>query len=226
MDVSSLNIRELYANFDQPVTELDCGVRCAQYNQNKIPFCCDICHAVPAAYHREWAYLQEHTDMWHIWRGDECRENPEDPRRLLEETPDHMLLLACQGIEHCQRDYRVVSCRQFPFFPYISSDLRFLGLAYEWEFEQECWVISNLGAVTVDFQREFIHLYDSLFALWPEEFEGYALKSEDIRFHYQQARRRFPILHRNGGLYLVSPGTERLYRTQPGFTRRFGPYLK
>ena len=52
-------------------------------------------------------------------------------------------MLACLGPAHCQRPFRAVSCRQFPFFPYISSSLRFIGLAHEWEFENTCWVMQS-----------------------------------------------------------------------------------
>jgi len=48
-----------------------------------------------------------------------------------------MVLLACLGLSQCQHDFRALSCQQFPFFPYVSADYRFLGLAYEWEFEKD-----------------------------------------------------------------------------------------
>lgn len=238
--VPLLQIRELYDHFDTPVTDFDCGSMCAPHNPSGKPFCCDICHAVPAVYHQEWHYLQRSTDLWHEWRGDECAGNlaadsagehkagleidPSERAALLEDTPDHMLLLACQGPNRCQREYRAVSCRQFPFFPYISSDDRFTGLAYEWEFEPVCWVISNLGSVTERYRDEFVATYDDLFARWQDELEGYAAKSEEMRLYFAALKRRIPILHRRGGYYLLSPGSERLQRVDPGRFRRFGPY--
>jgi hypothetical protein len=135
-----------------------------------------------------------------------------------------MLLLACKGPAHCQREFRAVSCRQFPFFPYVTSDYRFIGLAYEWEFEPVCWVISNLGEVTETFRSEFVKVYDGLFATWQEEFESYAIRSEQMRAHFASLKRRIPILHRNGKYYLLSPESERLHRTSPDRLRRFGPY--
>jgi hypothetical protein len=135
-----------------------------------------------------------------------------------------MVLLACLGPDHCQRDYRALSCRQFPFFPYITADYRFLGLAYEWESEATCWVISNLGLVTDDYRREFVQTYDDLFSAWMAEMESYAVKCEEMRADFTQQRRRIPILHRNGGFYLLSPGSERIYRTSPEKLPRFGFY--
>jgi hypothetical protein len=104
-----------------------------------------------------------------------------------------MVLLACLGPSQCQRDFRALSCRQFPFFPYVTSDYCFLGLAYEWEFEMKCWVISNLSHVTPKYREEFIRTYDRLFATFQEEFEQYAYHSERLRDHFVKQKRRFPL---------------------------------
>jgi hypothetical protein len=223
-DPAQLDIHALYAGFDAPITAFDCGKKCAPYNASGKPFCCDICHAVPAAYRQEWAFLQPNTDLWHVWLGDECTQNPEDPERLLAETPDHMLLLACLGPDRCQRSYRALSCRQFPFFPYISSSLRFLGLAYEWEFENTCWVISNLQIVSDTYRQQFVQTFDQLFARWPEEFNSYIALSEDMRAHFANRRRRIPLLHRNGQSYLLSPLSERLQRVPVERLPKLGLY--
>jgi len=220
----NLPFDQLYQRFNEPVVQLDCGVMCAPHNPTGKPFCCDICQAVPAAYRQEWDYLRRSTDLWHVWRGDECAEALQDPAELLADTPDHMLLLACQGPAHCQRDFRAISCRQFPFFPYISSDLRFLGLAYEWDFERTCWVISHLEAVTEAYRSAFIQTYQILFAQWADELKGYAIKSEEMRDHFIKVRRRIPILHRRGGYYLLSPLSERLRRVAACRLPRFGNY--
>ena len=219
-----IDIRELYDRFDAPLAELDCGLKCAPHNPSGKPFCCDICQAVPTAYHSEWEYLRQATDLWHPWNGQECSEKPEDPSILGAETPLSMLLLACKGPAQCQRPMRALSCRQFPFIPYISSDFRFLGLAYEWRFEQTCWVISNLGEVSETFREEFVRTYDRLFATWPEEFNNYLQLSEDLRLHYRAIKRRILLLHRRSGFYLISPTNERRQRIAPDRLPRFGPY--
>lgn len=221
-----IDIRQLYDRFHTPLTALDCGTKCAPHNPTGKPFCCDICQAVPALYDQEWGYLRHQTDLWHPWRGDECVEEPVDPAILKDQTPDHMLLAACLGPQHCQRDFRAVSCRQFPFFPYITENDRFIGLAYEWTFESTCWVISNLGAVTLAYRQEFIQIYDDLLALWPEDYDSYANLSEEMREHFAEQKRRIPLLHRNGGYYLISPVSERLQRVSPEQFRQFGFYRK
>lgn len=220
----SLDIRRFYDGFAAPVTDFDCGQKCAPFNAGGKPFCCDICHAVPVAFKQEWAYLRSRTDLWHEWRGDECACEPVDPQTLQEQTPEHLTLLACQGPAKCRREYRASSCREFPFFPYITANDRFIGMAYEWEFEAKCWLISHLGAVTAAYRKEFVRTYDELFTLWPDEYESYYTTSEEMRAAFAEKRRRIPILHRDGGFYLLSPRSERLARVDPRVFRRFGPY--
>jgi hypothetical protein len=219
-----LDYEAAYFQFEAPVTLLDCGSKCSPYNPSGKPFCCDICLAVPAAYHNEWEYLQRNTELWHEWRGDECPGGVDNFSELMAETPSQMRLLACKGPQHCQREFRAISCRQFPFFPYITSDLRFIGLAYEWEYEITCWVISNLGQVSSLYRDQFVRFYDDLFRSYHSELEGYAIKSEEMRSEFSAKKRRIPILHRRGGFYLLSPSSERLQISASGMLRRFGPY--
>jgi hypothetical protein len=228
-DLDAEGVRSIYNGFHSPIAEFDCGKKCAPHNPSGKPFCCDICHAVPAAYKSEWSYLEGHTDLWHAWRGDECEDasnavNAKEVARLKADAPKNMILLACLGPSQCQRDFRALSCRQFPFFPYVTSQYRFIGLAYEWEFEEKCWVISNLASMTQTYLEEFIHTYDKLFALFQGEFEQYAYHSERMRDHFIQRKRRFPLLHRNRRTYLVSPGSERLQHVAADRLPRFGVY--
>lgn len=222
--IPALDLRQIYDRFDAPITDIDCGKMCAPHNPSGRPFCCDICHSVPAAFHQEWDYLRANTGLWHPWRGDECAAEPVDPAGLRDETPEHMLLLACRGPERCQRPFRALSCRQFPFFPYVTSDYTFLGLAYTWDFEPTCWVISHLDRVSDEYRRQFVQTYDELFAAWDEEFESYAALSEQMRGQFMERRRRIPLIHRDGGHYLVSPKSERLRRVAPGSLPKFGAY--
>jgi len=226
-DLNAEDVRALYAGFDMPVTDLDCGQMCAPHNPSGKPFCCDICHAVPAAYSSEWETVQPVTDLWHAWRGDECNgeQDPASRRAQIEsETPSGMLLLACLGPNRCERENRLLSCRQFPFFPYVTSDYRFLGLAYDWEFESACWVLSNLGRVNEAYREGFIRTYNHIFALFQDEFDSYAVRSQEMREHFIAQRRRIPLIHRDGGYRLISPGSERVRRVEESQLPRFGVY--
>jgi hypothetical protein len=222
--IPRINYARLYEDFDDPVVPLDCGEKCAPHNPNGKPFCCDICHAVPSAYHQEWEYLQPRTDLWHPWRGDECASHPEDPANLETETPDSMILLACLGPAHCQREYRALSCRQFPFYPYITEDFAFIGLTYNWELEDTCWVISNLSQVMDEYRQEFVQLYDDLFSAWMQEMESYAIRSEQMRDQFLAQKRSIPILHRDGGYYLLRPINERMRPVDPDRLPKYGFY--
>lgn len=219
------NIRSLYDGFDTPICSIDCGEKCAVHNPNGKPFCCDICQAVPAVYQDEWKYLQTETGLWRAWQGNECSDDTQaGAEKLLSETPDNMLLLACLGPQHCERPFRSLSCRQFPFFPYVTADYRFVGMAYDWDFEQTCWVISNLDGVTEEYRQQFIEVHDQVFAYSQEIFDSYQAHSERAREHFAMQRRRIPLLHRNGGNYLVSPGSERMQKVEAGQLIKFGPY--
>lgn len=223
-DLTGADIRALYEGFNSPIAELDCGKMCAPHNPSGKPFCCDICQAVPAAYKSEWKYLESSTNLWRTWRGDECGETTSNASELKADTPENMILLACLGPARCQREFRALSCRQFPFFPYVTSDYRFLGLAYEWQFEPVCWVISNLASVTQTYREQFVRTYDKLFALFQEEFDQYAYHAERMREHFARQKRRFPLLHRNGGYYLVSAKSERLERVEASRLPCWGVY--
>ncbi len=135
-----------------------------------------------------------------------------------------MILLACLGPDHCQRENRALSCRQFPFFPYVTADLTFIGLTYNWELEDTCWVVSNLGQVTETYRGAFVQLYDDLFSEWVPEIKNYAIRSEQMRRYFIAQKRSFPILHRDGGHYLLRPINERLRRVEPDRLPKHGAY--
>lgn len=220
----AIDFQILYEGFDTPTTPIDCGLMCAPYNQNGIPFCCDICSAVPVAYKSEWQYLHKTTDLWHTWRGDECTGEENNRSQLSAQTPSHLRLLACKGPEWCERDNRSVSCRQFPFFPYLTSDYRFIGMTYDWDFTARCWVISNLPLVTMKYRHQFFDNFDKIFSTWLEDMDSYIELSTETREHYAALHRRIPLLHRNGGAYLISPESERLTRVPVQSFKPFQPY--
>ena len=223
-DLNKDEIRALYAGFNLPISAVDCGQKCAPHNPSGIPFCCDICEAVPAAYESEWAALQKTTKLWHRYRGDECVAQPE----ALDEDvlPEGMLLLACLGAHACERENRLMSCRQFPFFPYVSSDYEFLGLAYDWEFEEKCWVISNLTQVTDVYREEFVRTFDGIFALFQDEFDSYAIRSEEMRDVFAEQQRGFVIVLRGGGLGMIDPLEEGITPLEAEQAPAFGAYRR
>jgi hypothetical protein len=221
-------IRQLYAGFDAPIAAFDCGKKCSPYNDGGKPFCCDICVAVPTLYQSEWNYVRTNTDLWFEWKAESCtatsEEAAEEVTRLKTDTPDSMVLAECLGPSQCQRNYRGLTCRQFPFFPYIDSQGKLLGLSYYWEYEEQCWVISNLHVVSQEYQRQFLAAFEFIFNRIPDEIENYRYHSEVMRDTYNEKRRAIPLLHRNGCAYKISTHNERKRRVPLESLPKFGPY--
>ena len=217
----ALNYPDLYALFDAPIAELDCGKCCVLHNPRGVPFCCDIHHAVPVVYEDEWSYLGANTDLWFPWGG---RTQAEE-RRLVDETPAGMRPLQCLGHLRCQREFRALSCRAFPFFPYITRDDRFIGLTYYWKYERTCWVISNLDVVSELYRGEFMEAFDEILMSVPGEWESYWSLSASMRRVFSRWKRAVPLLHRNGGTYKISPASGRLRRVNVRTFKKFGPYV-
>jgi hypothetical protein len=226
--LSAEEIKAFYANFDAPLVALDCGMKCAPYNEGGKPFCCDICVAVPTLYQSEWAYVLANTDLWFEWKAESCTDTPEEAAeevaRLKEETPDSMILAECLGPEHCQRGYRGLTCRQFPFFPYIDSHGEVLGLSYYWEYEEKCWVISNMHLVTEAYKQEFLKAFEIIFEHISGEFENYQHHSKVMREEFKELRRAIPLLHRNGFAYKISTHNERMRRVPVETLPKYGDY--
>jgi hypothetical protein len=221
-DLNNDEIRALYANFDAPITEIDCGEKCAPHNPSGKPFCCDICEAVPAAYESEWSTLQKTSKLWHPYRGDECETQGEILAE--DEMPKGMLPLACLGHLACERENRLLSCRQFPFFPYVTSNYEFTGLAYDWTFEDKCWIISHLDLVTDAYREAFIQTFDQIFALFQDEFDSYALRSEEMREAFAEKGQGFVIILRDGSFGRIDPLTDDIQPMERKQLPRFGVY--
>jgi hypothetical protein len=216
----ALDFRAFYAMFHLPTVEFDCGEKCAPYNEGGVPFCCDTRHAVPTAYESEWEYLQKNTTLWHIWRS----SDDDKSARLTAQCPPGQILVECQGNQLCQRNFRTLTCRAFPFFPYISRERIFLGLSYYWEYEDRCWILSHLDQVSRAYRQAFIESFSTLFDKNPEEFDNFRYHSMIMRRIYGRKGRAVPLLHRNGKNYKVTPRNGRMRLAQPGQFPMFDPY--
>lgn len=227
-NLQKTEIANLYNNFNSSITNIDCGKKCAPHNAGGKPFCCDICHAVPTAYNQEWEYLEENTSLWFPWMGENCDISKDEAALekidLQNETPDSMVLLECLGPSLCEREYRTLTCRQFPFFPYIDSQGKFLGMSYYWEYEEHCWVVSNLSEVTESYLNEFIKTYDKIFEIMPQELKNYHYHSDKMRDEFNEKRRAIPLLHRNGAHYKISTHNERIRKCKTDISQNFGVY--
>ncbi len=219
-DRTAIDFAHFYANFDAPITALDCGKKCAPYNEYGIPFCCDTGHAIPSAYQSEWVFLEPNTDLWHPWESDD----PGETERLQAETPAGQILIECLGHQLCQRGFRSITCRAFPFFPYITLQREFIGLSYYWEYEERCWVINHLETVTPAYVQQFIRAYDLLFENIPDELENFRYHAIIMRRIFGRKKRTIPLLHRDGRAFAVTPRNGTLEPIDPAQLPKYGPY--
>jgi hypothetical protein len=209
---------DLFARFEAPISAFDCGRFCAPHNGGE-PVCCSTQHAIPVVFVEEWQHLKAQSDLWHLFRPRNANE-----RRMKRELHSASRLVECKGFLHCERHNRSLSCRAFPFFPYVTRDDAFIGLAYYWSFEDRCWVISNLSSVTREYVAQFVAAYDELFRRMPDEKENYREYSASLRRVFSRWGRSIPLLHRDGGCYAVSPRSGRLSDADPDRFPKHGPY--
>jgi hypothetical protein len=215
----------LYEIFQAPLSRIDCGNRCAPFNDKKQPFCCDTRYVVPVAYRAEWAFLQEQSKMWVPYERQAENNYFAD---LEKDVARDQVLISCSGHLHCERQYRTICCRAFPFYPYINSNNEFIGLAYYWEYENLCWVISNLHMITKEYRDEFISVFDMIFDKIPQEKVDYYHYSSVHRSEYSKNRKKITLIHREGGndisFFRISPKTEWLESIELAKLPAFYPY--
>jgi len=219
-ETRGINFKNIYVQFNSPITSFDCGKKCAPYNEFGVPFCCDIKHAVPIAYEEEWNYLEYKTDLWRVIEFDNVLEK----QSLLEKTPEGQVLIECLGHTFCQRQFRSITCRAFPFYPYLTLEGEFIGLSYYWQYEERCWIINNLKMVNPNYVVEFVRAFDELFDLFPSEVKNFRYHSIVMRRIFGRRRRGIPLLHRKGLYYKVTPKNGRLRKVDPESFSQYGPY--
>ena len=174
---------------------------------------------MPSADEAEWGYLEKHTDLWHLYQA-----SPDLGAELTSRLPEGQVLIECQGFQRCQREYRAITCRAFPFFPYVTRQGEFIGMSYYWEYEDRCWVISHLARVTAEYRHEFFKTFDKIFQLLPQEKASYRYQSILMRRVFGRRHRSIPLLHRNGHDYKITPRNGRLRRVSSQSFPQFGVY--
>ena len=192
---------ELYREFSSPLSDIDCGLKCGPYNDYGVPVCCDIKLTIPAAFEDEWEYLQESADLWKPWSSSAELVSLED------ELQDGQVLLQCLGYQKCQRPFRTLTCRAFPFYPYLDSRGELIGLGYYRDYRDDCWVISNLEIVTKEFRREFQEAYQQVFLRYPESKSDFLDYAESVRKDAKEGQ-WITLLDFDTGVFLINPETE------------------
>jgi hypothetical protein len=196
--------RRIYRAFRAPVSRYDCGRKCAPLNGG-VPVCCDTEHALPIVDRHEWRLLDSRSDLWRLYlkRDAETRRERADMHR-------DCRLIACKGAEHCERENRSLSCRAFPFFPYITAKDEFAGLAPFWTFADRCWLMNNLQVVDRGFVGEFVAAHELLFAADKQERAANREHSAAARRVFTRWNRLLPLIGRAGEYLAVEPRSHRI----------------
>jgi hypothetical protein len=212
--------QKLYKIFSTPITEMDCGEKCGPYNDLGVPVCCDIHQLVPTAYDEEWNYLVSVTKLWKKW---ESSSTP-DGMELLKELESGQVPLQCLGHQHCQRQFRTITCRAFPFLPYLDKIGDFCGISYYPDYQERCWVISNLSLVTLEFKDEFQKCFREIFKLYPKMKVNYRDYSEYLRELSYSGELDLVYLDFNGHVFRINPATKQPDEISYDNLQSYGPF--
>lgn len=210
--------KRIFKNFTANVVPLDCGEKCRHLNGG-IPVCCDVEQAVPIMDKSEFKLLRSRSDLWRKYRP------PNEHGEELVESLHHDCVAAeCKGAQFCERDNRSLSCRAFPFFPYITKEGDFIGMATYWTFEDRCWVISNMKKVTQEFITEFHDVYEHLFENKPDEFDVFKDYSATMRRVFSRWKRSIYIVDRDKNFHAIQPKGAGMEKVKKSQLPAFGPY--
>jgi len=208
----------LYEGFDAPVSRYDCGRKCAPLN-NGTALCCSADNAVVVAYKAEFEFLKGRTDIWSKFK-------PYDypTRQIVEELTHDCMAIECKGVAFCERNNRTLTCRGFPFYPYLTRQKELVGIGTYWMFEDRCWMISNLEIVERTFIDQFLATYEAIFAKDPSEFQTYVEFSASARRVFSRWKREIPLLGRDGKLMIVEPSTGAIRPGKPKDFPKMAPF--
>ncbi|MCD4801626.1 MAG: hypothetical protein K8R16_01665 [Anaerolineales bacterium] len=220
MTDSNFTFKELYQGFSLPLSEIDCGEKCGPFNNYGVPVCCDIELVVPSAYDREWEYLQTETELWHLWQGSGSLEQEE----LIQSIQPGQKLIQCLGHQSCQRSYRSITCRAFPFYPYLDSSGKLLGLAYYREFRDQCWIISNLSVVSTEYKEQFQRTFEKIFQRYSDTKENFLHFSGYMREQVADAGESMIFLDFAGRVFMVNPISEETREISYRDLKNYGPF--
>lgn len=223
MTARKKHYEKIYRKFNASISEAhDCGRYCAPLNGGQ-PVCCDVDNAIPAASPPEWKVMKKRTNLWSKYKPD-----PDDKHAVKEvaEINETCIACVCKGAAHCERENRMLACRAFPFFPYLTKDGEFVGLGYYWIFEDRCWVISNLQIVEKPFVKEFVKSYQMLLDADEGEYEAFMEQSASMRRIFSRRKQILPLIGRDGGYLKVLPKSGgKIEKADAREFAKYGPYV-
>ncbi|HLT78835.1 MAG TPA: hypothetical protein VKZ87_15740 [Ferrovibrio sp.] len=217
--ITPQDFASLYEQYNANLAFVDCGRKCAPLNKGN-PICCDTENAIPVVDKAEFELLKSRTDLWFRYKPNDAAS-----RKIVKELTSSACAIECKGAAFCERDNRTIACRSFPFYPYLDKAGNFIGLTYYWDFEDRCWIISNLQVVEQKFVQQMIAAFERIFKLDPDEYQTMKDHSANMRRVFSRQGKIIPVLHRDGRYYKIKPGSNgALTPCTPAEYKKFGPY--
>ena len=118
-------LERFYRLLSVRMTDFDCGSKCAPGNDG-VPYCCDREQVTPVLFRDEYRW---HREQGAFWKKMPIKTKKE--KKLVEETCTYNVFSMCPGVESCRRTLRSLSCRMFPFEPFLDKKGAVIGLVYQ-----------------------------------------------------------------------------------------------
>ncbi len=165
-------LKRFYRLLSVRMTDFDCGSKCAPEN-NGVPYCCDREQVTPVLFRDEY--------RWHRKRGAFWKKMPiktKKDKKLVEETCTYNVFSLCPGGESCRRTLRSLSCRMFPFEPFLDEGGTVTGLVYQDGENERCPLVGKPRRLyNQAYISNAIRVWQELVDTFPEEKEMYLRES-------------------------------------------------
>ena len=165
-------LKQLYRLLSVRMTDFDCGKHCAPQNSG-VPYCCDKGKVTPVLFKDEY--------QWHRQRGGFWRKMPvktKSDRKLVEESCSYNVFAVCPGVQNCRRTSRSLTCRLFPFEPFLDSTGYVKGLVYQDGDNRSCSLMEKPQHMYNQlYIRNAIRVWQELVDTFPEDKDLYMRES-------------------------------------------------
>ena len=179
-------LKQLYRLLSVPMTDFDCGKDCAPQN-NGVPYCCDQDKVTPVLFKDEYRW---HRTQRGFWRKMPVKTKSD--RKLVEESCSYNVFAVCPGVQKCRRTVRSLTCRLFPFEPFLDSTGTVQGLVYQDGNNGSCSLMNKPQHVYNPlYIRNAIRVWQELVETFPEDKEMYLRESR--KRTRQAARTKRPL---------------------------------
>lgn len=171
-----------------PMISFDCGRFCVKANRGG-PLCCDQKKFIPLLFKAEYRLLKERGQLWTRMPVITKAE-----KKLVEDICDYNVFCLCQGVKSCRRSLRSLSCRAFPFEPFVNADGKVIGIVFQYEKKEKCPLIGMPESVfNPRYIRNSIIFWQEIIDIIPEEKDLFI----------DESRKRIRRAKRNGGRIVI-----------------------